>query len=320
MKNKSIRKGITIVIPSIGRMSLKNLLHSIHLDKSLRHHETIIVVNSKFFKELKIDYKEYKCLKFIAQNSNNISKSRNIGIAAAKYEIITLIDDDDLWIDGRVKIFSDFLSSTPKSIVFGSTRLINSTSGKEKTLGKTQSVDRMQYINQFKTPYLAREKYFLHVGNCAFLNKLNLPPFNEDLLYLEDQMWILNSLICGFKVFQTSELTLKYFFSRSRSNARWNIETEKEIYRVLGHIERDLSEKYINRKSLKSIALSGDKIKLEKSRQAIQKKLDPNTLNRFSILFFSLVVRLVALTDLFILKLGNNNSTKLKSSKNSDKS
>ena len=308
------------MIPSIGRLSLKNLLHSIHLDKSLRQHETIIVVNSKFINKLKIDYKEYKCLKFIRQDSNNISMSRNIGIAAANYEVITLIDDDDLWIDGRAKIFSDFLLATSNSIIFGSTRFINSTSGKEKTLGKKQSIDSLKYINQFKTFYLARERYFLHVGNCAFLNQSNPPLFNENLSYLEDQIWILNSLISGFKVFQTSELTLKYFFSRDRSNARWNIETEKELYRVLGNVERDLSEKYINRKSLKSIALSGDKVKLRKSRQAIQENLEPNIINRFSILSFSLVARLVALTNLFIVKLPNNHSIKLRSSRTSDSS
>ena len=191
MKFRSIRKGITVVIPSIGRLSLKDLLLSIHLDKSLRQHETIIVVNSKLIKDLKIKYEEYKCLRFIAQDSANISKSRNIGIAASEHEIISLIDDDDLWIDGRAKIFSDFLLSAPESIVFGSTRFINSASGKERSLGKMQSVEMGKYIKQFKTHYLARERYFLQVGNCAFLNQLNPPPFNENLQYLEDQICIL---------------------------------------------------------------------------------------------------------------------------------
>lgn len=302
MKSGSIRKGITIVIPSIGRLNLKNLLLSIHLDKSLQQHEIVIVVNSKLIKDLKIKYKEYGCLKFIAQDYNNISKSRNIGIAASKYEVITLIDDDDLWIDGRAKIFSDFLLLTPEFIIFGSTRFIDSTSGKERTLGKMQSIEMVNYMNQFKTPYLTRARYFLHVGNCAFMNQLNPPPFNENLQYLEDQIWILNSLICGFKVFQTSELTLNYYFSRDRSNARWNIETEQEICRVLGNVETNLSKKYINRKSLKSIALSGDKIKLRESRRTIQENLEPNTLNRFSILIFSLTVRLVAFANLCRLK------------------
>lgn len=298
MKFRSLRKGITVVIPSVGRLSLQDLLLSIHLDKSLRQHETIIVVNSKLIKELKIKYEEYRCLRFIAQDFSNISKSRNIGIAASEHEVISLIDDDDLWIDGRAKIFSDLLLSTPESIVFGSTRFMNSTSGKERTLGKMQSVDMVKYTKQFKTHYLAREKYFLQVGNCAFLNQLNPPPFNENLQYLEDQIWVLNSLSCGFKVFQTSELTLNYYFSRDRSNARWNIETEQEIFRVLSNVEKKLSKKYINRKSLKSIALSGDKIKLAQSRQAIQESFGPNTLNGFSILLFSIVARLVAFANL----------------------
>ena len=55
---------------------------------------------------------------------------------------------------------------------------------------------------------------------------------------------------------------------------------------------------YINRKSLKSIAISGDKIKLAQARQAIQANLGSNTLNRFSILSFSIVARLVAFANL----------------------
>jgi glycosyltransferase involved in cell wall biosynthesis len=319
MEFRSLGKGITVVIPSIGRLSLKDLLFSIHLDKSLHQHEIIIVVNSKLIKDLKIKYEEYKCLIFIAQDSNNISKSRNIGIAASKHEVISLIDDDDLWIDGRAKIFSDLLLSSPESIVFGSTRFINSTSGKEKTLGKMQSVNMVKYTKQFKTHYLAREKYFLQVGNCAFLNQLNPPPFNENLRYLEDQIWILNSLSCGFKVFQTSEITLNYYFSRSRSNARWNIDTEQEICRVLSSVEKKLSKKYINRKSLKSIALSGDKIKLVQSRQAIQENLGKDTLNRFSILLFLIVARLVDFANLCRLKF-EKTLTKLRTSKTPEKS
>ncbi len=302
MKFRSFKKGISVVIPSIGRTSLKDLLLSIHLDKSLRQHETIIVVNPKLIKDLKIKYKEYRCLRFIAQDFNNISKSRNIGIATSKHEVISLIDDDDLWIDGRAKIFSDFLISRPDSIVFGSARFINTASGKERTLGRMQNVDTVKYLKQFKTHYLAKERYFLQVGNCAFLNQLNPPPFNEKLRYLEDQIWILNSLNCGFKVFQTSELTLNYHFSRDRSNARWNIETEQELCRVLSDVEKKLSKIYINRKSLKSIALSGDKLKLAQSMQAIQENLGPNILNEFSIVLFSIVAKLVAFTNLCRLR------------------
>lgn len=288
-------QGVTIIIPSIGRPSLSPLLHSIHQDRSLAHHETLIVVDSALIKTLIKQYSAYKCIKFIPQDINNISMSRNMGIALANHELITLIDDDDLWVDGRVRTFRYFLSTNSNSIIFGSTEFINTKTGRTKKLGKYQQIKLNDFIKQFQTFYTAREKYFLHVGSCAFLRNTQIPTFSDKLIYSEDQIWILESLVRGLKILQTSEVTLKYFFSRDRSNNRWNIETEKEIYESLSSLDINLARKYINRKSLKSIAISGDKVRFFDARISIQNGYEANILSLFSILFYSLVVQLSAL-------------------------
>lgn len=284
--------GITIIIPSIGRESLKPLLHSIHQDSSLVHHEILIIVNSRLIKDLNTKYIAYKCLKFIAQDISNISKSRNLGIALANNEIITLIDDDDLWVNRRAETFINLLSTNSELIVFGSADFINTFNGKVKKLGRSQEVTLKDFLNQFQTFYISRERFFLHVGNCAFLRDSQIPTFNEKLAYLEDQIWILESLVSGFKVLQTAEITLKYFFSRNRSNNRWNIESEKEIYYCLIKLNQNLAKNYINRKSLKSIAISGDKVRFAEAKSLIQNFFGSNILKSFSIIFYSLIVYL----------------------------
>jgi glycosyltransferase involved in cell wall biosynthesis len=297
MTHRIFQKGISIVIPSIGRPSLEKLLESIHSDVSLNKHEILIVVHSKLIPELNNQYKKYKCIKFVVQNDENISKSRNRGIATARNEIISLIDDDDLWVGDRVKNLSKLLQNSSKLIVFGSVKLINTQFSSKKIKGKRQKVDLRNYIKQFSTLPIAKEKYFLHVGSCAFLAQNRPPTFNENLSYLEDQIWILKSLIQGFTVLQISDVTLEYHFSRHRSNFRWNIATEKQIYNTLKETDICLSKKYINRKSLKSLALSGDKPKFREARSAIQQNFDSYIVNNRSILFFTLLVNLMWLIE-----------------------
>jgi glycosyltransferase involved in cell wall biosynthesis len=295
MKIEQSIKGITIIIPSIGRESLKPLLHSIHLDSSLIHHEILVIVNSRLIDSLSTQHKAYECLKFIAQDVPSISKSRNLGIASAHNEMISLIDDDDLWINGRFKSFMNLLSVNSASIVFGSADFIDTLSGKSKKLGRSQEVTLKDFLNQFQTFYVAKEKYFLHVGNCAFLRNPHIPTFNEKLAYLEDQIWVLESLLSGFKVLQASEITLTYFFSRNRSNNRWNIENEKEIYEILSNLDKNLARNYINRKSLKSLAVSGNKFQFAEAKKAIRNFYGPKISKRISLSFYSLIVYLARL-------------------------
>ena len=145
-------------------------------------------------------------------------------------------------------------------------------------------------MKQFSTLPIVKEKYFLHVGSCAFLTQNRPPIFNENLKYLEDQMWILKSLVGGFTVVQISDITLNYYFSRHRSNLRWNIATEKQIYSTLKETDVRLAKKYINRKSLRSLALSGDKPKFREARSAILQNFDSGIVSNRSIVFFTLAV------------------------------
>ena len=96
MNSKELSKGISIVIPTIGRESIANVLNSIHLDDTLNQHEVLIVATSKICESIKQNYREYKCIKLVTQEKANISKSRNIGILHSKFNIISPIDDDDL--------------------------------------------------------------------------------------------------------------------------------------------------------------------------------------------------------------------------------
>ncbi len=289
MNTTEQRNGISIVIPTIGRDSLTKLLTSIHLDDTLKMHEILIVANSEVCENLKQNYDQYQCIKLLTQEEANISKSRNKGISNSSFNVISPIDDDDLWVNGRTKLFQDKLQMNENAIVFGSAQFNVTSWHKKNKRGSNQRVDLENFVKIFNSKILSKQNFFLQVGNCAFRKNTDLPKFNEELMYLEDQIWILDLLQSGFMVIQIEEITIEYFFSRSRANRRWNIVTEKEIFRRLSKVDLSLARGYIFQRSLKSLALSSHDNLFDKAKGEILIEFDPRVKEKLQILLLSMV-------------------------------
>ena len=112
---------------------------------------------------------------------------------------------------------------------------------------------------------------------------------------MEDQIWVLDLLLKGFSVRQISDITLKYFFSRERSNERWNIDTEKVIHENLNHISPNLATKYIYKKSLKSLSLSTKKYLFKEAKKEIIINFNPRLRDKITILIFSLANTIITI-------------------------
>ena len=289
MSTKELSKGISIVIPTIGRDSLTNVLTSIHLDETLIQHEVVIVANSKICKKIKQSYHQYKCIKLVIQEKANISKSRNKGILNSKFNTISPIDDDDLWVNGRAKLFQDKLQIDKNAVVFGSAQFNVAGRDRKNRLGSNQRINFEEYVKIFNPKILSKQDFFLQVGNCAFIKNMQLPKFNEKIAYLEDQIWILELLQKGFVVNQIEEITLEYFFSRERANHRWDIVTEKEIFTCLNEIDIFLARKYVFKRSLKSLALSFNDSLFRKAKLEIIREFHPRRKEKLQILFLSVL-------------------------------
>ena len=289
MSTKKLSEGISIVIPTIGRDSLTNVLTSIHLDETLNQHEVLIVANSKICKDLKQNYRTYKCIKLVTQEKANISKSRNKGILNSKFDTISPIDDDDLWINGRAKLFQDKLQIDKNAVVFGSAQFNVIGRHMKNQLGSNQRIIFEDYVKICSPKILSKQDFFLQVGNCAFRKNTQLPKFNEKIAYLEDQIWILDLLQSGFTVNQIESITIEYFFSRERANRRWDIVTEKEIFTRLNKIDLSLARKYVFKRSLKSLALSFNNNLFRKAKLQITREFHPRCKEKLQILFLSVI-------------------------------
>jgi hypothetical protein len=280
---------ISIVIPSIGNRGIFELLRSIHADTSLGAHEILIVCNSKTITALLDLSREHTCIKFIEQNIMSVSISRNLGISSSKYEQVSLIDDDDEWAHGRARHLVGALQANPRCIVFGSTRLFDQKSKHVTFKIRDQIIKKENFSKQFKRQIFLKQKYFLQVGNCIFNKTQVRPRFRENLNYLEDQIWILESLNSGVCIKQISNVTLNYNFSRARSSHRWSIVNEKNVWSILNNLSPKLGDKYIANVSLKSLAIDLSFVKFKEAKKDVKQNFSLNLNSKIKILFLTIL-------------------------------
>lgn len=251
--------GISIIIPITRIHSLSLLLNSIHVDKTLINHEILLVGNHKLKSATDKLKHKFSCIRFVEQNEKNVSLSRNIGLDRSKFKLVSFIDDDDIWLNNRTKIFVEELNFENDTIIFGSSFFINKEKKKIRVISNSGSIKISSFRTQFIAPLYKRQRYFLQVGNCAFFKSEKIPAFRENLSYLEDQIWVYEALLAGIKVKQSMAITLNYNFSRKRAVDRWSLQNETSLHQCLESFEVGLGDKYIAKTSLKSLAISGDK-------------------------------------------------------------
>ena len=154
---------LSVIIPTTGNENMEFLLRSIHADSTLRNHEVIIVGAAEALNKISKLFSEYTCIKKVEQNIPNVSLSRNLGISHAKLKYVSLIDDDDLWLDERTGKLLQAISINPNSIVFGSALFVDERTNKVRYKIYQQQVNRLDVLNQFNRPFFLKQKYFLQV-------------------------------------------------------------------------------------------------------------------------------------------------------------
>lgn len=286
---------LSIVIPTTGNDNINSLLRSIHADSTLKNHEVIVVGSAEALNRVSNLFPKYMCIKKIEQNTPNVSLSRNLGIRQARLKHISLIDDDDLWLEDRTGNLLQAVSINPSSIVFGSALFIDEHTNKIYRKIYEQQVNRLDVFRQFNRLFFFKQKQFLQVGNCAFLKELSIPKFREDLQYLEDQIWILDALSSGIEIRQVKNLTIKYKFSRERANKRWSITNEARIYKILNQAAPKLGNKYISRISLKSLAISRDRKRFIHAKNDLLDNFEFGPIDKLRFLILSIINFMVSI-------------------------
>lgn len=119
---------IAVIIPSIGRDSLKKTLYS--LNSQTHKPDEVIVVFSKTNKEIRnfISFFRSRChfdLVIYRTKKAGSTYSRNLGIRKARYGIVAFLDDDCIADKKWISRILDFYKSHKKSFLKGKTINLN---------------------------------------------------------------------------------------------------------------------------------------------------------------------------------------------------
>jgi glycosyltransferase involved in cell wall biosynthesis len=113
---------ISVVIPTYnGERFLAQALDSV-FSQLYRPLDVIVVDDGSTDASLRIaaSYDEVRCF---AQEHQNVSATRNRGVAEARGTLIAFLDQDDIWVPGKLAVQSEYLASHQEvGIVFGRLR------------------------------------------------------------------------------------------------------------------------------------------------------------------------------------------------------
>lgn len=169
---------ISVIIPSLGnnlnflKESIDSILTSSYIP------EKIIIIDDSGMKIIQsFIYGLYP--KNLLMVHNNVSNqgaclSRNTGILLCKSKYITFLDDDDEYLENRLKILFDFFEMNSNYSIVGSANIVwdftnNKKNRENKLAGKAIEVQSILKGNCFGASALIRTK---HLKNISFDKKL----------------------------------------------------------------------------------------------------------------------------------------------------
>ncbi|MCK5091435.1 MAG: glycosyltransferase family 2 protein, partial [Gammaproteobacteria bacterium] len=119
---------VSIIIPTYNRAAfLKNALNSVY--RQTYQDFEVIVIDDGSTDNTEEVAKSFKGIIYIKQENSGLNASRNRAIKLAKGEFIALLDDDDWWMDFKLKLQVNILKKIPNTSFVYSDFIINKPSG-----------------------------------------------------------------------------------------------------------------------------------------------------------------------------------------------
>lgn len=193
---------LSVILPTCNRSNrLERAVDSV-LKQYFKELEIIIVDDSKnnTVEIIKEKFSELDNIQVFRSGAGSASKARNLGVSKASGKYITFIDDDDMYMQGRLEsifyyIFKSELNKTKFSF-FSAGRFQEKNNFQEIKLIKNQkygivNLENNIYRNDIDIGFVIRKDLFISLGG-----------FDESLSALEDWDFIIRALKVnpGFKV------------------------------------------------------------------------------------------------------------------------
>ena len=203
-------KHVSIVIPVFNKEAyLAETITSV-LQQTYSSFELLLINDGSTDASLNIMQSfEDARMRIIDQKNNGLSKTRNHGVAEAQYELIALLDADDLWLPNHLKHLVELSENFPEAQLFatGYQELFNSGKTVKPKLNTTH---KQPYIlTDFFTESLYQP---LVIPSTLAFTKMSfnlLGGFNEATTYSEDVDFLIRANL-QFKMAYDPKITCYY--------------------------------------------------------------------------------------------------------------
>jgi hypothetical protein len=246
---------ISVVIPTLGRASLKGAIES-----ALRQGAPvceILVINDS---GAPLDGSYEPPVRIIdTAGGLGAAGARQMGVTASRGEFIAFLDDDDEWLDGHLddalsilagpgqvavytasaeRVVRGARSVYPRVVYRGSTTLLSFRYGWRAFLGRNRSLPTPTWVAR-------RERVETTMMDCS-------------LAYHEDSAWLLDLEAKGCKIYQSKHCGVRVFPDQTRELERVTTDTELDWARRLNSLQEGAGARYVALVAGRRLARSGD--------------------------------------------------------------
>jgi hypothetical protein len=246
---------ISVVIPTLGRASLKRAIESA-IEQGAMVSEILVINDSGAPLE---DLQQGRARVIDTPGGLGAAAARQIGVTASSGEFVAFLDDDDEWLDGHLEdalnvltrhrdvsvyaaraevVTAGVRSISPRVVYHGRCSLISFLYGWRVLLGRSRTVP---------TPAVVARR--ASVENT---------PMECERSTFEDFVWLLDLEAAGCTFFQSERCGARVFTDSARSDRRMTTPVELDWADRLNALQRGAGERYIALVAGRRLARSGD--------------------------------------------------------------
>ncbi len=154
-------------------------------------------------------------LRVIRQVNAGPSRARNVGVLAAKADVVAFLDADDLWLPNKLASVEQVFQENPNAdAVFGRIAFFKDTLVKDATTSTVRPgrADLSDFLGENPACTLSN----LSVKRAAFAASGG---FDETMRFSEDLEWCVRGITQGLSVYATDDLHVRYRASENGLSA-----------------------------------------------------------------------------------------------------
>ena len=226
---------VTVIIPTINRSSLFDVLNSV-IGQTFQGYEVIIVDDSK---EQSVVSGEFKVIR--TGGLIGVSKARNLGMSQVSTEFIALLDDDDHWNPEYLE--KQLMNIDRLEIDFGITGAIVNGLRRPRT---PLNLGMDPYELLYGKPHILRSKAYLPTSAYLFKTKiLEKVKFDESITDRENLKFIWDCFNNDFRIYQDPQSLVSIDYSSENSLSRINTQQEIEWSQYLKNKSETWSDNFL---------------------------------------------------------------------------